>query len=714
MGTVGIRLWRALPIAARLKDAAEMTFAIQSGNSTKLGAHFDGEGVNFALFSEHASKVVLCLFSEDGETELQRLDLPERNGSVWHGYVPGLRPGALYGYRVEGPFAPELGHRFNSNKLLIDPYTRELHGPITYDRATLGYMPDSPDGDLSFSELNSAGFVPKSVVSHPKSFVPDATMLERRWDGSFIYETHVKGMTMLHPAVPQALRGTYDGLACDAVLDHLKRLGVTSVEIMPSQALHSEGALFARSLVNYWGYNTIGFFAPEPRYFGPAGVHGFRHMVDRFHAAGLEVILDVVYNHSAESDHLGPTLSFRGIDNASYYRLLEGQPRFYVNDTGTGNTLNLSHPFVLRMVMDSLRFWVQCMGVDGFRFDLATTLAREDHGFDPSGSFLDALRQDPVLSGAKLIAEPWDIGPGGYQLGRFPPEFAEWNDRFRDTARRFWRGDRFAAKDMGSALLGSADPFDTRGRQAWSSVNFVAAHDGFTLADATRYVERHNEANGEGNRDGHHANYGDNFGVEGETGDSIINAARRQRMRNLLATVFTSQGTPMLLAGDEMGNSQNGNNNAYCQDNATTWLDWEKADEDLIAFVSALSKVRSEHPVLTQNRFLHGAKRTDGLPDVEWRGLDGSSVNWKDPDLSALCLVLRGSAESAQGDCEADTVLVVINRDPSTRSLSLPAPGTSKWYRIIDSSLDVQTERAESGSVTMVPSSSVCLFALRA
>ena len=696
-----------------MKDMGYAKLTIQAGNPSRLGAHFDGEGVNFALFSEHASRVSLCLFSDDGKTELTRLSLPERNGAVWHGYVPGLRPGALYGYRVDGPFAPERGHRFNTNKLLLDPYTKELHGNVAHDPAILGYMSHSPYGDLSFSEVDSASFVPKSVVSDPGSFSPDAVTLGQRWNGTFIYEAHVRGATMLHPDIPDNIKGTYEGLASQPLLDHLTRLGVTAVEILPVHAFSSEGALRARSMRNYWGYNTMGFFAPEPRYFGPSGVFGFRAMVERFHAAGIEVILDVVYNHSAEGDHLGPTLSFRGIDNASYYLLLDGQPRYYVNDTGTGNTLRVSHPFVLRMVMDSLRFWVQSMGVDGFRFDLATTLAREAHGFEVGGGFLDALRQDPVLAGVKLIAEPWDIGPGGYQLGRFPPEFVEWNDRYRDTVRKFWRGDGRSAQDLGSALLGSAELFDTKGRQAWSSVNFVASHDGFTLADTTRYCQRHNAANGEDNRDGHHSNYSDNFGVEGESSDPKIVAARRQRMRNMLATVFFSQGTPMLLAGDEGGNSQNGNNNAYCQDNPTSWIDWNALDGDLVAFTAALSKFRAAHPVLSQNRFLHGALRADGQPDVQWRAMDGSALNWRDPALSSLCLILRGCAECAAGDALSDVVMLVFNREVSAQELQLPEAGNKVWQCDIDTSTDQQTPRLVTTPTTLIAANSVAAFVLR-
>jgi len=691
-----------------------MAIEVKSGRANRLGAHFDGEGTNFAVFSENAAKVTLCLFSSDGRHEEHRIDLPERTGAVWHGYVPGLRPGALYGYRVDGPYAPERGHRFNPNKLLLDPYTREIYGTFTEHDATYGYQIGAPEGDMSFSTADSARHVPKSVVSDPADFPMDAKPLVCGHDGGLIYEAHVKGATMLHPEVPEKLRGTYDGFASEPMLEHLTRLGVDAVEILPVQALKSESMLRDKGLVNYWGYNTIGFFAPEPRYFGPAGVRGFRAMVERFHAAGIEVILDVVYNHSAEGDHMGPTLCFRGLDNAAYYRLLDGQPRYYVNDTGCGNTLNVAHPFVLRMIMDSLRFWVQAMGVDGFRFDLATTLCRSWQGFDAGGNFLTAIRQDPVLAGVKMIAEPWDIGPGGYQLGQFPPIFAEWNDRSRDTVRRFWRGDGHSAQDLGSALLGSASLFDKQGRRAWSSVNFVAAHDGFTLADATAYIDRHNEANGEDNKDGHHANHSDNFGVEGETDLPLIISGRKQRQRNMLATVLLSPGTPSLLAGDEGGNSQGGNNNAYCQDNPTNWIDWDKLDADQIAFTAAVIQFRKDHAAVRQNTFLHGAERkVDGLRDVEWRAFDGSCLNWRDPGLSSLCLVLRGCAESVPGNASMDTVLIAFNRESRSQVLVLPDPGKRTWVRKIDTSRAEQAAVAMDVRRTHVAAESVAAFVLR-
>ena len=584
-------------------------FSVTAGYFDRLGAHRDGDGVNFAVFSEHASMIEVCLFSRDGKNEISRIRLPERTGSIWHGCVEGLPVGSHYGYRAHGRYAPEEGHRFNPNKLLVDPYTREYAGRWRNHAATLGYDMSSVDGDLSFDRSDSAPYVPKSVVTDPDMSGRLTGGRHVRSDRDLIYEAHVKGMTQKHPNVPDFLRGTYEGLVSEPILEHLLQLGVKAVELLPVHGFVDEKFLLERGQKNYWGYNSIGFFVTEPRYFGPSGLTGFRHMVNRFHDAGIEVILDVVYNHTAEGDHRGPTLSFRGLDNASYYRLHPEQPRYYVNDTGCGNTLNVSHPYVLRLVLDSLRFWVECMGVDGFRFDLATTLGRENHGFDPSGGFFDALRQDPVLARVRLIAEPWDVGPDGYRMGEFPHEFSEWNDRYRDTVRRFWRGDLHSAQELGARLLGSADMFDRCGRRSWSSINYVASHDGFTLADTTRYANRNNSANLENNHDGHHSNFSDNCGVEGKTDDPVVQAVRSRRMRNMLATLFLSQGTPMLQAGDEFGNSQGGNNNAYCQDNEVGWLNWDHADGEFMDFVASLSEFRRAHPSLRQTRFLHGSIR---------------------------------------------------------------------------------------------------------
>jgi isoamylase len=667
-----------------------MKQVLLAGRPTVMGARFDGDGTNFAVFSENATQIDLCIFAPDGKRELSRTAFPECTGPVWHGYAPGLKPGCVYGFRAYGDYAPEQGHRFNPNKLLLDPYTYAFCGSFQNDRSLLGYDANSTDQDLSFSTVDSAPFMAKSIVPDPGIYAHIDRPLSGNLSETLIYEAHVKGLTREHPGVPGPLRGTYEGLASDAMIDHLHKLGVTAIELLPVHSFLDDAFLQARGLRNYWGYNTVSFFAPEPRYFGPKGLAGFRAMVGRFHAAGIEVILDVVYNHTAEGDHLGPTLCYRGLDNASYYRLTDDQPRYYVNDTGCGNTVNVDHPYVLRMVMDSLRFWVQAMGIDGFRFDLATTLGRESHGFDPAGGFFDALRQDPVLAGVKLIAEPWDIGPGGYQLGEFPPEFSEWNDTFRDSLRKYWRGDDNSAQDLAARLLGSADQFDRNRRRAWSSVNLITAHDGFTLADLTRYNQRHNAANGEDGQDGHGANYSDNCGVEGASDDADILAQRARRQRNLLATLFLSQGTPMMLAGDEIGNSQGGNNNAYCQDNATGWINWDQADTELSEFVSALSKFRRSHSVLRQTHFLHGHTRAvDGLPDVEWFGFDGTPLQWGDPGLSNLCLVLRCSAEAAICEQDDDTVCLVFNREMSENTVKLPAaPQDRHWIRAIDTAAE--------------------------
>lgn len=690
---------------------------ISGGTATRLGAHHDGNGVNFAVFSEHCSAMELCLFSPDGKTETARLKLPERTGPIWHGYIEGLAIGSLYGYRAYGNYAPEHGHRFNPHKLLIDPYTREFFGGFENNPATLGYDKDSAREDLSFDETDSAPFVPKSVVSDPALFEKINPVRHKPAAHDLIYEAHVKGLTQLNTDVPEALRGTYEGLASDPILEHLQSLGVGAIELLPVHGFVDDAFLLDRGLTNYWGYNSIGFFAVEPRYFGPGGLAGFRKMVERFHAAGIEVILDVVYNHTAEGDQRGPTLSFRGLDNASYYRLNAGQSRYYVNDTGCGNTLNVSHPYVLRMVLDSLRFWVECMGVDGFRFDLATTLGREDHGFDPRGGFFDALRQDPVLSQARMIAEPWDIGPGGYRLGEFPHEFSEWNDAYRDTVRRYWRGDAHSAQELGARLLGSSDEFDRAGRRSTSSINFLASHDGFTLADTTSYETRHNQANTENNRDGHTANYSDNCGEEGETKNTAIRALRTRRQRNMLATLFLSQGTPMLLAGDEFANSQAGNNNAYCQDNEIGWVNWDRADDSLQTFVEALSSFRQAHPCLRQTRFLHGAKRaSDGLVDVEWSDFQGAPLEWRDPGLSNLCLTLRCSAEAPDYEPDNDVVFIAFNRSDKVLKVRLPeVPADQCWVRGIDTDQSATLGSSAPGSKEAhVAGHSVAAFAMQA
>ncbi|MGQ9368854.1 glycogen debranching protein GlgX [Azospirillum sp. A39] len=666
------------------------------GRPHPLGADWDGFGVNFALFSANAEKVELCLFDLASQREVERIVMPEQTDEVWHCYLPEARPGLLYGYRVHGPYDPANGHRFNPHKLLLDPYARALYGAIRWSDAHFGYRVGSTREDLSFDRRDNARAMPKCRVVD-RAFTWGG---ERRpnvpWSESIVYEAHARGFTMLNPLVPRPLRGTFAGMSTQAVIDYLRALGVTAVEFLPVHAHTDDRHLVAQGLHNYWGYNSIGFFAPEPRFMSSGALSEFKTMVARLHEAGIEVILDVVYNHTGEGNHLGPTLSFRGIDNASYYRLMPDDKRYYVNDTGTGNTLNLVHPRVLQMVMDSLRYWVTDMHVDGFRFDLATVLGRESYGYDPGSGFLDAVRQDPVLAGVKLIAEPWDIGPGGYQVGNFPPGWAEWNDRYRDTVRAFWRGDEGKLPELAGRIAGSADLFEKRGRKAWSSVNFVTAHDGFTLEDLVSYNDKHNWANGEGNRDGHSANFSCNYGVEGETGDPAVRQLRDRQKRNLLATLMLSQGTPMLLAGDELGHSQDGNNNAYCQDNELTWIDWARRQSesaDLLAFARRVIALRKAHPVLRRPSFLHGlAASPAGLKDIVWYtplGNEKTAEQWRNPHARCVGLLLNGHAGrflNAEGRrIEDGVLLIVLNAHHDTVSFVLPSvPGGRGWRSLLD------------------------------
>ncbi len=676
------------------------------GQAWPMGATVDEAGVNFAVFSANATKIEICLFSEDGRTELTRIALPERDGDIWHGHISGIGPGTCYGLRAHGPYDPENGHRFNPNKLLIDPYARKIEGKIRWSRALMGYHVGSPMGDLSLSTRDSAFAMPKCVVmgedpfdwqgdTPPNHIGPDLT----------IYETHVKGLTAMHPAVNPSLRGTYMGVASEPIVAHLKRLGVTAVELLPVHTFIDDRFLAERGLRNYWGYQTLGYFAPEARYLRSGDVSDFKLMVRELHKQGIEVILDVVYNHTAEGDGFGPTLSMRGLDNASYYRLAPNK-RHYINDCGTGNALNLSHPAVLRMVMDSLRYWVEEFHVDGFRFDLAAALTRSDDGFN--SGFLDAVRQDPVLARVKLIAEPWDVGPGGYRLGTFPHPFREWNDRYRDDVRAFWRGDDHMLPGLAKAILGSPEIFDQAGRSATASINILTSHDGFTLHDLVAYNEKHNDANGEGNRDGHATNFSDNLGVEGPTSDPVILAARGRRQRALLATLFFSQGIPMLLSGDEIGNSQNGNNNSYAQDNETGWVDWKHADEKLLSYVEHLATLRRRFKVLSQRNFLHGrSRRTDDLPDLDWWHPDGRTPvdsDWHD-QVNAIGVIVRASAETIR-DSGAPEVFVVYNAGHA-RDVILP-PGS--WMRVLDSANPDAPEKAVTKSYKAAEQS-VVLFA---
>ena len=696
---------------------------LREGRPFPLGATWDGLGVNFALFSANATKVELCLFDETGETEVARVELPEYTDEVWHGYLPAARPGTVYGYRVHGPYEPKAGHRFNPNKLLIDPYAKQLVGKLTWGPELFGYTLDHPDKDLSYDERDSAHLMPKCRVIDPaftwgaerKPMVP--------WERTVTYEMHVKGFTALDERVPEAQRGTFAGLGHAHVAGYLRDLGVTSAELLPIHAFVDDSYLEEKGLRNYWGYNSIGFFAPEARYLHGDTVNEFKEMVNQFHAAGVEVILDVVYNHTAEGNELGPTLSFKGIDNASYYRLMPDQPRYYINDTGTGNTVNLSNSRVLQMVGDSLRYWATEMHIDGFRFDLATILGREPHGFDENGGFLHACRQDPVLSGVKMIAEPWDIGPGGYQVGQFPPGWAEWNDKYRDTVRAFWKGEPVIG-EMAKRVSGSGDLFDKRGRKPWASVNFVTAHDGFNLNDLVSYDEKHNEANGEDNRDGHSNNHSWNHGVEGPTDDLEIRALRERQKRNLMATLLLSHGTPMILAGDELGHTQNGTNNAYAQDNEITWLDWAGIDDAgraLQAFTRKLITLRQSYPILHRGRFLHGTYNEElDVKDVTWLAPDGAEMgeaHWADGNARCFGMLLDGRAQPTgivrRG--QDATLLIVLNAHDDVVPFALPtAPGGAAWIGLVDTNVPERPGRPrfEIGETYEVTGRSLLVFVM--
>lgn len=661
-----------------------MIAKLSDGAAEPLGLTLDATGANVAVFSDHAEAIDLCLFDPNGAET--RCRLPARTGSVWHGYAPGVQAGQAYGFRAFGPYAPMAGHRFNPAKLLLDPYARALSAPVEWDEALVGDDPAAPGQP---DRRDTAHILPKCLAAEDLPEIDPGERPSIPWDRTFIYEAHVKGLTQLWPGLGADVRGRVEALADAQVIRHLRDLGVNAIELLPVHAFATERHLARGGLSNYWGYNSVSFFAPDPRLLGPGGVQGLRETVRRLHEAGIEVLLDVVYNHTGESDGGGPTLSFRGLDNLSYYRQDAGDAGGYANDTGCGNTVDLSHPMVLRLVLDSLRWWATRIGIDGFRFDLAPALTRGPDGFTPGSAFLTAVLQDPVLRGLKLIAEPWDIGPGGYRLGQFPAPFAEWNDRFRDTVRGFWIGAPGTGADIGDALLGSASTFDADGRRPWSSVNAVAMHDGFTTADLTCYADKHNEANGEENRDGHSHNLSDNMGIEGPTDRADILTARRQRQRNLLTMAVLAQGTPMLAAGDEVGHSQNGNNNAYCQDNKTTWIDWAEADTDLLAFVRRLIALRADEPVFRQPGFLHGAPRSaDGLPDIEWLGLAGNGVDWPMAEIHGLALLLRPSDAIAPGRW----ALIAINPSDEVVQLALPATDGRIWRRALDTAAQPPNE----------------------
>jgi len=668
---------------------------VTEGSAEAHGAIWDGRGTNFTLFSANATRVEVCLFDSNGNRERERLALPEYTDGFWHGYIPDVHPGSVYGLRVHGPYNPESGHRFNPNKLLLDPYARAHIGALKWAPECFGYTIGAEGDDLSFDERDSAPFVPKCVVVDP-NFDWQGQPRSRGvpWDRTIVYETHVRGFTRLHPAVPEKHRGTYKGLAAREVVEYVKALGVTTIELLPLHTFINDSHLLERNLTNYWGYNSIGFFAPDPRYASEPeqSLREFKEMVARFHDAGLEVVLDVVYNHTAEGNERGPTLSFKGIDNATYYRLLPDKKRYYVNDTGTGNTFNLSHPAVIEMVMDSLRYWVNELHVDGFRFDLGTILAREPDGFDNQSGFLKACNQDPVLRSVKLIAEPWDCGPGGYQVGHFPPGWAEWNDRYRDVTRDFWRGEA-AGRELAPRLCASGDVFNHLGRRPYACVNFVTAHDGFTLNDLVSYNEKHNEANGEHNNDGSTTNRSWNCGAEGETDDEAVKSLRSRQMRNFLATLLLSQGTPMLLAGDELARTQRGNNNAYCQDNEISWLDWNlnEAAKAQVRFVQKLTHLRAKYPILRRNRFLTGSYDQElDVKDLTWINASGAEMrdeDWTDDRMRCFGMLMDGRAAPTgirQRGKEATLLLVLNAHHDLVQFVLPPSPGGTAWRLLVD------------------------------
>ena len=691
-----------------------------------LGATWDGQGVNFALFSENADKVELCLFDARGRREIQRIELREQTDQVWHCYLPEARPGLLYGYRVHGPYDPAAGHRFNPNKLLLDPYARDIVGDLKWSDAHFGYRIGAAHTDLVFDRRDSAAGMPRCRVVESAFTWGDDRPPRTPWHETIIYELHVKGFTHLHPEVPPSLRGSYAALATTPVIDYLKRLGVTAVELMPVHAFIDDRHLIEKGLRNYWGYNSIGFFAPDTRYSAHGTIKEFKTMVRTLHSAGIEVILDVVYNHTAEGSHLGPTLCFRGIDNAAYYRLTADNPRYYMDYTGCGNTLNLRHPRVLQLIMDSLRYWVEEMHVDGFRFDLASALARELHEVDRLGAFFDIIHQDPVLSRVKLIAEPWDLGEGGYQVGNFPIGWAEWNDRYRDTVRAYWKGDGGLVGDFAYRITGSSDLYATSGRRPYASINFVTAHDGFTLEDLVSYNDKHNEANGEDNRDGTDRNRSWNCGVEGPSDDPAIRALRLQQKRNLMATLLLSQGVPMFVAGDTIGRSQRGNNNAYCQDNEISWIDWNLKPEQLnfLDFVATVVQLRRDHPIFRRRSFFLGHRiKGSGVKDVLWLKPDGvemSDEEWTNSYAQCLGMFLAASGleeRDAMGRrVRDDNFLVLFNAFHGPLPFVLPDWESERtWEVLFDTADDSRIERrfASADSYPLEGRSMVLLRLLR-
>lgn len=699
---------------------------IYPGNPYPLGATWDKKGVNFALYAENATGVELCLFdAEKGKKETHRIRFTERSHQIWHIYIPDLKPGQLYGFRVSGPYEPQNGHRFNANKLLIDPYAKAVAGVIDWDDSLFGYDINSEEKDLSFSETDSAPFVPKGVVVDESFDWGDDHAPKIGYHHTIIYEAHVKGLTKTLAGIPDNIRGTYAGIAHPTTLAYLKSLGITALELMPVHYFVSDRHLLEKGLDNYWGYNSIGFFAPDSRY-ASTGVRGeqvreFKEMVKALHAAGIEVILDVVYNHTAEGNELGPTLSFKGIDNASYYRLMDDK-RYYNDYTGTGNTLNANLPSVLRLIMDSLRYWVVQMHVDGFRFDLASTLARELHEVDRLGSFFDIIHQDPIISQVKLIAEPWDIGEGGYQVGNFPPGWGEWNGKYRDCVRDYWRGADSMLGEFALRFTGSPDLYAGDNRKPSASINFITAHDGFTLNDLVSYNEKHNEANGEDNKDGESHNRSWNCGAEGDTDDAAIIELRKKQKRNFLATMFLSQGIPMLVAGDEFGRTQRGNNNAYCQDNELSWLDWQNLDADLLAFTQKLIALRKSHPVFCRRKWFQGMAVTGrGLEDIAWFLPEGSEMtddHWQHDFAKSLGVYLNGkgihTVHADGSNVIDDSFYVIFNAHHEPLDFKLPPAKYGKqWLTVLNTAQDTDEQTYEPEAIVHAESRSLMVFKYR-
>jgi isoamylase len=672
------------------------------GHPYPLGATYDGSGTNFALFSEVADRVMLCLFDPDGKET--QVELTEVDGGVWHGFLPGVEPGQLYGFRVFGPYEPDHGHRCNPAKLLLDPYAKAIDGSFDWDQSLFSYTFGSPEVR---NDDDSAAHMPKSVVINPFFDWGVDRPPRCAYADSIVYEAHVKGLTQTHPGIPEEIRGTYAAIAHPIIIEHLQSLGITAIELMPVHHFANDSTLIDKGLSNYWGYNTIGFFAPDSKYSSGASagsqVQEFKTMVRALHEAGIEVILDVVYNHTAEGSHLGPTLSFRGIDNLAYYRTVEDDQSFYMDYTGTGNTLNVRHPHVLQLIMDSLRYWVTQMHVDGFRFDLASALAREFYDVDRLSSFFELVQQDPVVSQVKLIAEPWDVGPGGYQVGNFPPQWTEWNGKYRDTVRDFWRGEPATLGEFADRITGSADLYEQSARRPVASINFVTAHDGFTLRDLVSYNDKHNDANGEDNNDGESHNRSWNCGVEGDTDDPEILALRARQRRNFIATLMFSQGVPMICHGDELGRTQAGNNNGFCQDNDLTWIDWSNADESLIAFTRDAAALRAGHPVFRRRRFFNGRPvvrdEPDAIPDVVWLRPDGSEMSDQDWDSGfgkAVAVFVNGdgiSEPDSRGEPLVDDsfILAFSAHDEALTFTTPPAVYGESWEVVLSTTVSATT-----------------------